>query len=114
MKKPKILTNWNDVELFSKATHAGLNVLSVDVYDAIAHFNNGEKGALDIMELLRIDQGYCMTKSCRSVNMRRKLPSIYRMSKPQKKRRKVQRHSKKKQPGKNIKTKGTSYEKGSF
>ena len=37
------------------------------------------------MELLKIDQGYCMTRSCRSVNMRRKLPSVYRMSKPQKK-----------------------------
>ena len=35
-----------------KVTHVELHVLSVGVYDAIAHFNNGEKAALDIMELL--------------------------------------------------------------
>ena len=34
----------------------------VGVYDAIAHFNNGEKAVLDIMELLKIDPGYYMTK----------------------------------------------------
>ena len=85
---------WNRVP---KATHVGLDALSVGVYDAIADFNNGEKAALDIMDLLKIDPGYCMTKSCRSVNMRRKRSSIYRMSEPQKKGRKVLRHSKKKQ-----------------
>ena len=35
-----------------KVTHVELHVLSVGVYDAIAHFNNGEKAALDIVELL--------------------------------------------------------------
>ena len=46
--------------------------------------------------------------------MRRKRSSIYRMSEPQKKRRKALRHSEKKQQDKNIETEGTSYEKGSF
>ena len=55
---------------------------------------NGEKAALDIMELLKIDPGCYMIKCCRSVNMHRKRSSIYRMSKQQqKKRRMVLRHS---------------------
>ena len=49
---------------------------------AILYFKNCEKAALDIMELLKVDPGYYMTKSCRSVNMRRKRLSIYRMSEP--------------------------------
>ena len=67
-----------------KVAHVGLDVLAVSVYDSIAHFNNGEKTVLNIMELLQVDPGYYITKSCRSVNMRRKLSSIYRMSEPQK------------------------------
>ena len=102
---------WNRVP---KATHVGWNALSLGIYDAIAHFNIGEKAALDITELLKIHPGYYMTKCCRSVNIRRKRSFIYRMSEPQKKRRKVQRHSIKKQQEKIIETEGTSYEKGSF
>ena len=82
---------WN---LVPKTTHVGLDVLSVGVYDAISHFNC-EKAALDIMEILKVDPGYYMKKSCRSVNMRRKWSSVYKMLEPQKKRRKVLRHSKK-------------------
>ena len=43
---------WN---LVPKATHVGLHVLSVGVYDAISYFDNGEKAALDIMELLKVN-----------------------------------------------------------
>ena len=46
---------WNRV---TKATHVGLDVFSVGVYDAISHFNNGVKAALHIMELLQIKLGY--------------------------------------------------------
>ena len=83
---------WNSVP---KATHVSLNVLSVGIYSVIAYINNGEKAALDIMELLKIDPGYYVTMCGRSVNMRRKCSSIYRMSGLQKKWRKVLRHSKK-------------------
>ena len=74
---------------------------------AILYFNNGEKAGLNIIELLKVDPGYYMTKPCRSVNMCRKRSYIYIMSEPQKK----------KQQNKNIETEGasrTSYEKGSF
>ena len=69
-----------------KATRVGFDVLYVVVYDASTNFNNGEKATLDIMELLKIGPGYYMTKCCRSVNLRRRRSSIYRMSEPQKKR----------------------------
>ena len=61
-----------------KVTHVELDVLFVRVYDAIAHFYNDEKAVLDIMNLLKIDPGYYTTKCCGSLNMRRKLSSIYR------------------------------------
>ena len=50
---------WNCV---SKATHVNLDVLSVGVYDPVACFNIGEKSTLDIMERLKVDQGYYMAK----------------------------------------------------
>ena len=58
-----------------------VTTISIDSWKdvAILYFNNGEKAALDIMELLKNDPGYYMTKYCRSVNMRRKRSSIYRM-----------------------------------
>ena len=83
---------WNHVP---KATHVILDVSFVGVYDDITHFNNSEKAAWDIIEWLNIDPGYYMTKCCRSVNKPRKRSFIYRMSEPQKKCRKVLRHSKK-------------------
>ena len=83
---------WNRVP---KATHVRLDALFVSVYHAIAHINNGEKAALDIMELLKNDPRYYMTKSCRSINMRHKGSSIYMTLEPQKKCWKVLRHSKK-------------------
>ena len=89
---------WNRV---SKVTHVGFDVLSVGVYDAIFHFNNGEKAVLDVLELHNVDPGSYMTESCRSFNMCFK-------------RLFMLRHSKKKQQDKNIETEGTSYEMGSF
>ena len=101
---------WNRVP---RATHIGEHVLSVGVYDTIVHFNNAEKAALDILEFLKVDPGYYVkTSFCRSVNMRRKSSSIYRMSE-KKKHRKVLRHSKKATRQK-IETEGASNEKGSY
>ena len=59
---------WNRVR---KATHIGLDVLSVGVSDAIAHFNNGDQAVLDIMKLLKIDPNNYMKKYCNFVNERR-------------------------------------------
>ena len=97
-----------------KATYDGLDVSSVGVYDITAHFNNGEKSALAAMELLKIDPGYHMTKSCRFTNMRRKSSSIYSISKPQKKRRKLLHHSKKSNKANRLKLKEPHMKRGAF
>ena len=83
---------WNRVP---KATHVGLDILSVGVYDAIAHFNYGEKATLDIYRLLNVEPGIYTTESCLQINGIRKLRSLYKMSEKQKKRRKIIRHLKK-------------------
>lgn len=80
----------------TRATHVGLYVLSVGVYDVIAYFNKSEDTALDIAELIKISRGYYMTKYSRSVNMPCKSSCIYTMSELQIKLPKVLRHSKKK------------------
>ena len=74
---------WNHVP---KVTYVELDVLFARVYDAIAHFYNGEKAVLDIVDLLKIDPGYYTTKFCGSFNMRRKLSSIYRFLEQKRKR----------------------------
>ena len=81
-----------------RVTHVGLHVLSVGVYDAIAYCNKSEGTVFDILELIKISQGYYVTKYSRSVNMRRKSSSIYTMSEL----RKVLRHSKEKQEDRSI------------
>ena len=102
---------WNSV---TKATHVGLDVLSVDGYDAIAHFNIGEKAALDIMELLKIDPGYYMT---RCLDLSIYVLNVHPFIGCRNQRKSIGRSCiipKKKQQDKNIETEGTSFEKGSF
>jgi len=68
-------TIWNRVP---KSTHVGLSTLCFGVYDAIGHFNYGQKAALDTMKLLNINPGFYMMKSCGSVNRKRKRLSVYK------------------------------------
>jgi len=84
------------------------------VYDAIGHFNYGQKAALDTMKLLNITPGFYMMKSCGSVNRKRKRLSVYKGTSLVKKRRKILRHSKKKRNDKIVEAEGTSYEAGGF
>ena len=103
---------WNRVP---KKTHVGLDILSFGVYDAIAHFNCGEKATIDIYKLIGINPGLYTLSCCRLVNKVRKKRSIYRMSDKQMKRRKIQRNKRKKTQDKNIeKEGGLSYEAGGF
>ena len=90
---------WNRVP---KSTHVGLNVLSLAVYDAIEHFNYGEKASLDVLSELNVEPGL-FTKTCNTYNRRKKRHSVYRMSEQQKKRRKVIRHMNKQRQDKKNK-----------
>lgn len=104
-------TIWNRVP---KSNHVGLNTLCFGVYDAISHFNNGSQAALDTMNLLGINPGLYMLKACGVVNRTRKRHSVYRAMSPQKKRRTLLRHSKKRKSDKVTEKEGTLYEPGGF
>ena len=69
-----------------KATRDGLSTLYSGVYDAVQHFNYGQKAALNTIRLLDTDPGIHLTKSCGSINNKRKHQSIYKTLLPQKKR----------------------------
>ena len=91
-------TIWNRVP---KANHVGLDTLCLGVYDAISHFNYGAQAAIDTLSFLGIDAGVHMANACSAVNRKRKRQSVYRATTPQKTRRKVLRHAKKKKKVRN-------------
>ena len=43
---------WNRIP---KANHVGINILSLGVYDAIAHFNDGAIASLEILKGMNVD-----------------------------------------------------------
>ena len=97
-----------------KATHIGINNLSLGVYDAIAYFNYGMKATLDVFKMLNIEPGIYTMQICDNLNKERKRNALYKISDKYKKRRKPIRHLSKQKQGKNIEVGGTSYEAGSF
>ena len=104
-------TIWDQIP---KVTHVSLSTLCSGVYDALSRFNYGQKAALDIIRLLDIDPGIYMIKFCGSINKKRKHHSIYKTLSPQKKRRKILRHSSKKRNDKVVEQEVTSDEAGVF
>ena len=102
---------WNRVP---KATHVGIDILSLGVYDAIAHFNDGAIAAYNILKGVGVEPGSNMVNGLQIQNKVRKRLSAFRMSGPQLKKRKIIRHLRKKKYDKNIADEGTSYEAGGF
>ena len=76
---------WNRIP---KATHVGINNLSLGVYDAIAHFNYGMKATLDVFKMLNIEPGIYTMQICDNLNKERKCNSLYKISDKYKKRQK--------------------------
>ena len=68
---------WNRIP---KPNHVGLNILSLGVYDAISHFNNGRKATLDLMEEMNIPPCDFLMRACQSINVETKTMSAYKMS----------------------------------
>ena len=102
---------WNRIP---KATHVGINNLSLGVYDAIAYFNYGMKATLDVFKMLNIEPGIYTMQICDNLNKERKRNALYKIADKYKKRRKPIRHLSKQKQDKNIEVRGTSYEAGSF
>jgi len=102
---------WNRVP---KHTHVGLQNFSFGVYDAIAHFNYGQKATIDVFSYVNIDPGTYTTRGCTTVNRNRKRQRAYKLLESTKKRRKILRHDKKKTQDKCIDQEGETYEAGGF
>ena len=102
---------WNRI---CKATHVGINNLSLGVYDAIAHFNYDMKATLHIFKMLNIEPGIYTMQICDYLNKERKRNSLYKISDRYKKRQKLIRHLSKQKQDKNIEVEGSSYGAVSF
>ena len=68
---------WNRIP---KATHVGINNLSLGVYDAIAYFNYGMKSTLDVSKMLNIEPGIYTMQICDNLNKERKRSALYKIS----------------------------------
>lgn len=102
---------WNRVP---KHTHVGLTNLSFGVYDAIAHFNYGQKATIDVFHALNIAPGTNTTRGCMTANRNRKRQRAYKLLESTKKRRKILRHDKKTRQDNCIEQEGDTYEAGGF
>ena len=68
---------WNHVP---KANHVGIDILSLGVYDAIAHFYDGAIASLEILKDMNMEPGDHMMKGLQIQNKSRKIHATYRMS----------------------------------
>ena len=101
-------------ERIPKNTYVGLQKLRLGVYDAVANFNDGRQGALDILRKLGINPGYYTTTSCFMLNKRRRLSAKYKSTDSVKKARKIIRAQKKLKSHTQKKGEGKTYKKGGF
>ena len=90
---------WNRVP---KVNHVGIDILSLAVYNAIAHFNDGAAAFLEILKDMNMKPGDHMMKGLQIQVESRKIYAAYRMSEPQLKRRKIIRHCRKKKQDKKL------------
>ena len=93
---------WNRIP---KATHVGINNLSLGVYDAIAYFNYVMKATLDVFKMLNIEPGIYTIQICDNLNKERKRNALYKISDKYNKRRKPIRHLSKQKQDKKLKLK---------
>ena len=104
-------TVWNRIP---KANHVGLTCFKLGVYDAISHFNYGEKATLDILRGMGIQPGFYTSIGCRRINIKRKRSAVYRSSDVVKKTRQVSRLKKNTKEEDFIGEEGQTYGYGEF
>ena len=97
-----------------KTTYVSLTQLRFGSYDAVAHFNIGQKSSLLIYEKLKMIPGRYMTKQCSNINRKRLFHSNYKSSEKARKRRKILRGAVKSGMDINEQTEGNIYEAGGF
>ena len=98
-----------------KQVYVGLDKMKFAVHDAVACFNDGRKGSLEILRHAGLSPGFYTTQFCSLLNCRRLKRSLKRWEPEVKKKRKIIRNSKKKKNNKNKKKEGGScYKKGGY
>ena len=71
------LMTWNRVP---KVNQVGVDILSLGVYDAIAHFNDSVIASLEILKDMKMEPGDHMMKGLQIQNESLKIHAAYRMS----------------------------------
>ena len=88
--------------------------LEFAVYDAVANFNDGRQGSIDVLHKMNICAGYHTTTMCFEINKHRKYLAKYKSKDSTKKTRKIIRADWKKNAVKQKKSEGTVYNPGGF
>ena len=110
--KPKRLPNKVVWSRCPKKVWVGVNTLQQAPYAAVAHFNDGNKSFINILEQLGIDAGHFCHTACQKMDNLRIDKS--KRSSTVSKKRKTPRAIKKGFQDKHTAQEGTSYEKGAF
>ena len=102
---------WNRLP---KTVFVGAEVLNFGAYDAVAHFNIGNKAAMNILSQLGLVPGQYFEQNMLKADKQRVKKAEQRNTPAIRKRRKILRGQKKKKDDKNKETEGTTYEAGAF
>ena len=60
-----------------KVNYCSFDKLEFAVYVAVANFNDGRQGSIDVLQKLNICAGYHTTTTCFELNKRRKYLTLY-------------------------------------
>ena len=97
-----------------KSVYISIDKLNFAVYDAVAIFNDGRHGSLNVFKNVGIDPGYYTTDLCCILNLKRKVFAEYKFRNETKKRRKIIRAQKKKNAVAKKHIEGKTYKAGGF
>ena len=97
-----------------KVNYCSFDKLEFAVYDAVANFNDGRQGSIDVLQKMNICAGYHTTTMCFELNKRRNYLAKYKSKDSTKKTRKIIRAERKHNAVKQQKSEGTVYIPGCF
>jgi hypothetical protein len=97
-----------------KTVFVGSDVFKVGVYDAVAHFNMGERATTKVLETMGLNAGSLNEAGVIQADQLRVRKANYKAEPKNKTRRKVLRGQRKKTGDKNKEKEGETYAAGSF
>lgn len=97
-----------------KTVFVGASTFQLGVYDAVAHFNIGNKATIKVLEALGMTPGTFFAAAVKQADCLRVNRANYKSKDTTKTRSKVLRGQRKKQGGKNKEKEGKTYSFGRF